>query len=92
MQQGAVRVVCCFLTVKISDMISDFELLAEKIGRLAELTATLRRENAALRRRNAELLGEQGMVNERLQQARERIASLISTLPPSLASKEEAGK
>lgn len=73
-------------------MISDFESLAEKIGQLAELTATLRRENAALRRRNAELLGEQGMVNERLQQARERIASLISTLPAALAPKEEAGE
>ena len=73
-------------------MISDFELLAEKIDQLAELTVTLRRENAMLRRRNTELLSEQKMVNERLQQARERLAGLISALPPSLALKEGVGK
>lgn len=73
-------------------MISDFDLLAEKIEQLAELTATLRRENAALRRRNAELIGEQGMINERLQQARERIAGLISTLPSMLTREEGAGE
>ena len=73
-------------------MIDDFDLLAEKINQLAGLTTALRRENAALRRQNAELLGEQGMINARLQQARERIAGLISALPETPRQQEEAGE
>ncbi len=73
-------------------MTSDFESLAEKIDQLAELAAALRRENAALRIRNAELTGEQGIMNERLAQARERIAGLISTLPVAVMEEEEAGE
>ncbi|NLC24513.1 MAG: DUF904 domain-containing protein [Oxalobacter sp.] len=73
-------------------MTSDFESLAEKINQLAELTVALRRENAELRIRNAELTGEQGIVNQRLAQARERIAGLISTLPMAVMEEEEAGE
>ncbi|WAW11099.1 DUF904 domain-containing protein [Oxalobacter vibrioformis] len=73
-------------------MTSDFESLAEKINQLAELTVALRRENAELRIRNAELTGEQSIVNQRLAQARERIAGLISTLPMAVMEEEEAGE
>ncbi len=59
----------------------DFESLAEKVNQLAELSIALRRENNALRIRNAELISEQNMMNERLQQARERIQVLINMLP-----------
>lgn len=62
-------------------MVSDFELLAEKINKLAALALTLRRENAELRIRNAELENEQSMMNERLQLAREKITQLIGSLP-----------
>jgi len=73
-------------------MTSDFESLAEKINQLAELTAVLRRENAELRIRNAELLDTQGIINERLARARERVAGLISTLPVAALQEEEAGE
>ena len=76
----------------LSIMTSDFESLAEKINRLVELTLILRRENAELRIRNAELLSEQGMMHERLRQARERVAGLINTLPTAVLLEEEAGK
>ncbi|MCL1886357.1 MAG: DUF904 domain-containing protein [Betaproteobacteria bacterium] len=65
-------------------MISDFESLAEKINQLVELNMVLRRENAELRIRNAELMNEQGVIEERLQEARERIAQLISSLPAAV--------
>lgn len=71
-------------------MISDFELLAEKVNQLADLTITLRKENTALRIRNAELVREQNMINERLQQARERITGLINRLPIADAKGEES--
>ena len=73
-------------------MTSDFESLAEKIDQLAELTMALRRENAELRIRNAELVSEQSVMNERLRQARERVAGLISTLPVAVMQEEEAGE
>lgn len=73
-------------------MTSDFELLAEKIDQLAELTVVLRRENAELRVRNAELISEQSLMHERLQQARERIAGLIGSLPVAVMPEEEAGE
>lgn len=73
-------------------MNSDFESLSEKINQLAELTMVLRRENAALRIRNAELLSEQSITNERLQQAKERVTKLISTLPVAVMQEEEAGE
>lgn len=73
-------------------MTSDFESLAEKINQLAELTVALRRENSELRIRNAELTGERTVMNERLAQARERIAGLISTLPVAAMQEEEAGE
>jgi FtsZ-binding cell division protein ZapB len=76
----------------LSIMTSDFESLAEKINQLVELTMILRRENAELRIRNAELLGEQSMMNERLRQARERVAGLINTLPTVVLQEEEASK
>ncbi len=71
-------------------MTSDFETLAEKINQLAELTAALRRENGELRVRNAELTSEQGVMHERLKQARERIAGLIASFPVA-ALQEERG-
>ncbi|MDL2283704.1 DUF904 domain-containing protein [Oxalobacter sp. OttesenSCG-928-P03] len=73
-------------------MTFDFESLAEKINQLAELTMVLRRENAELRIRNAELVSEQSVMNERLRQARERVAGLISTLPVAVTQEEEAGE
>lgn len=62
-------------------MISDFELLAQKVDALAALTDTLRRENAALRTHVATLTTENGGLQQRMQTAHERVAALLSQLP-----------
>lgn len=62
-------------------MISDFELLAQKVDALAALTDTLRRENAALRTHVATLTLENGGLQQRMQAAHERVAALLTHLP-----------
>lgn len=62
-------------------MISDFELLAQKVDALAALTDTLRRENAALRTHVATLTIENGGLQQRMQAAHERVGALLSQLP-----------
>ena len=62
-------------------MISDFELLAQKVGELAELAHALRRENADLRAQIATLGAENGDLEQRMRQAHERVAALLHQLP-----------
>ncbi|MCZ4052991.1 DUF904 domain-containing protein [Oxalobacter sp. OxGP1] len=62
-------------------MISEFDVLSEKISQLASLTQALRRENADLRLKNAELTMENQQLSERMEGARQRVSSLIQTLP-----------
>ncbi len=62
-------------------MISEFDLLSEKISQLASLTHTLRRENADLRLKNTELKLENRQLMERMESAHQRVSSLIQTLP-----------
>ncbi|MGN6390343.1 MAG: cell division protein ZapB [Burkholderiaceae bacterium] len=62
-------------------MISDFDQLSEKIAQLAAMTQTLRRENAELRVRNAALLADNTDLSGRIQQAQQRVAALIDSLP-----------
>lgn len=62
-------------------MISELDVLSEKISQLASLTQALRRENADLRRKNAELALENQQLAERMEGARQRVSSLIQTLP-----------
>ncbi len=64
-------------------MISEFNDLSDKIDRLAELTASLRRENASLRQSNALLAAENEAFMERLSQA------LLSTIPPEASADDE---
>lgn len=68
-------------------MISDFELLAQKVDALAVLTDTLRRENAALRTHVATVMTENTNLQQRMQAAHERVAALLAHLPqpPSAA-------
>ena len=63
-------------------MISEFNDLSDKIDRLAELTASLRRENATLRQSNAILAAENEAFMERLSQAQRRVEALLATMPP----------
>ncbi|WMW82116.1 DUF904 domain-containing protein [Undibacterium cyanobacteriorum] len=67
-------------------MISEFEQLAEKVNRLAELTQTLRQENAALRRTAVELASENKDLRDRVQQAHTKVEAILAQLP------EEDGK
>lgn len=62
-------------------MISEFKDLADKIDRLAELTASLRRENAQLRQSNALLASENAVYMERLTEAQHRVEALLATIP-----------
>ena len=62
-------------------MISEFQDLSDKIDRLAELTATLRRENALLRQTNSLLSTENLAFMERLAQAQQRVEALLAALP-----------
>jgi cell division protein ZapB len=62
-------------------MISEFQELSDKIDRLAELTASLRRENAILRQSNALLSAENIAYMERLTEAQRRVAALLEKIP-----------
>lgn len=76
-------------------MISDFKDLSDKIDRLAELTASLRRENAELRhaktvlatelgqlrQANSMLSSENAVFMERLGEAQQRVEALLAAIP-----------
>ena len=62
-------------------MISEFQDLSDKIDRLAEMTASLRRENASLRQANAVLLAENVGYTGLLAEAQRRVAALIEKIP-----------
>lgn len=53
-------------------MISEFDILSEKINQLAEMAHVLRRENADLRLKNAELKLENQQLADRMSGAYER--------------------
>ncbi len=62
-------------------MISEFELLAEKLNHLAEMTQTLRLENAALRRTAVDLASENKDLRERVVEAHSRVEAILAQLP-----------
>lgn len=62
-------------------MISEFELLSEKLNRLAEMTQTYRLENAALRRTAVDLASENKDLRERVAQAHSRVEAILAQLP-----------
>ena len=71
-------------------MISDFELLAEKVARLADLTHALRSENAGLRNEMASLTTQNLDMQQRMQQAQTRISALLEQLPAKPIVDEDA--
>ncbi|WP_423026310.1 DUF904 domain-containing protein [Undibacterium sp. SXout20W] len=71
-------------------MISDFELLAEKVAKLAELTHALRNENAGLRNEVTLLTSQNHDLQQRMQQAHARVSALLTQLPAEIANDEEA--
>ena len=67
-------------------MISDFELLSQKVGELAELAHAMRRENAALRVQIVSLGVQNSSLVARMAQAHERVSSLLNQLPSPIDS------
>ena len=55
--------------------------LAEKIGRLAALTSTLRSENAQLRLSITELTTENKQLRTRMQEAHDRVETVLTQFP-----------
>jgi len=62
-------------------MIAEFKELSDKIDRLAEMAASLRRENAQLRQANAMLSAENVAFMDRLTQAQTRVEALLAKIP-----------
>ena len=73
-------------------MISEFELLAEKVGRLASLTQALRLENAELRRNAVGLAADNKDMQQRMQEAHQRVAALLAQLPDENADEDVEGE
>lgn len=69
-------------------MISDFDQLSEKIRQLAELTQSLRRENSDLRLQASALAAENIELARRMQQAHQRVSSLLETIPVATPDRE----
>ncbi|MFZ6749624.1 DUF904 domain-containing protein [Undibacterium sp. Ren11W] len=70
-------------------MISEFELLANKVESLAELVHALRLENVELRRAAAVLVAENGDLQLRMSQAHERVSALLAQLPSDEDAEED---
>jgi uncharacterized protein (TIGR02449 family) len=70
-------------------MISDFQTLSEKISQLAELTQALRSENAELRIKSTALAAENAELMQRMQQAHDRVATLLEKIPAPVQGDEQ---
>lgn len=62
-------------------MISDFNLLSQKISQLAELAQSLRRENADLRLSMAALAANNTDLTARMNEAHQRVSALLAQMP-----------
>lgn len=71
-------------------MVSDFNVLLEKVRQLAALSQALRSENAALRGELATLSEENRLMAARMKEAQERVAALIARLPSAATDQEAA--
>lgn len=70
----------------MTKMNSEFELLTDKVNRLAELTHALRLENASLRRTAVELVAENKDIRGRMLLAQQRVENLLEHLPKDESS------
>ena len=71
-------------------MIFDFNSLLDKVRQLAELSQALRSENAALRSELATMADQNARLEQRMQEAHDRVAKLIDALPVAAADQEAA--
>ncbi|MEO8599045.1 MAG: DUF904 domain-containing protein [bacterium] len=62
-------------------MNSEFNLLSEKIDKLAEMAQALRRENAQLRLKITAMSSENTILTAKIQQAHQRVSALLDQIP-----------
>jgi uncharacterized protein (TIGR02449 family) len=71
-------------------MISEFQQLTAKVSELASLTQSLRQENAELRRSAAALTAENAELVRRMDEAHQRVADLLASIPVVAPDEESA--
>jgi FtsZ-binding cell division protein ZapB len=71
-------------------MISDFQQLSAKVSELAALAQSLRLENAELRRTASALAAENAELARRMEEAHQRVAALLSSIPVPAQDEESA--
>ncbi len=71
-------------------MVFDFNSLLDKVRQLVELAQALRSENAALRSELASMADQNARLEQRMQEAHDRVAKLIDALPDTDADQEAA--
>ena len=70
-------------------MISELDLLAEKINALVTLTQTLKQENADLKAQAESLRQEKQQLLERIETARQKVVAIIDRLPSESGGTEQ---
>lgn len=71
-------------------MISEFQQLSARVSELAALAQNLRRENAELRQRAAVLATENAELLGRMEEAHQRLAALLESMPADASEEESA--
>ncbi|MBM3365075.1 MAG: DUF904 domain-containing protein [Betaproteobacteria bacterium] len=71
-------------------MIFDFQSLFDKVKHLTEMAQSLRSENASLRNEIAVLVDHNAKLEQRMQEAHDRVAKLIDQLPTPETNREAA--
>ena len=62
-------------------LVAELDRIAERVAALARIVGTLREENQALRIAMDQRDGENKLLRERLNSARDRVESLIARMP-----------
>jgi cell division protein ZapB len=71
-------------------MIFDFQSLFDKVKQLTDMAQSLRSENASLRNEIALLVDHNAKLEQRMQEAHDRVAKLIEQLPAAETDREAA--
>lgn len=70
-------------------MDSEFQLLSQKIAKLAELAQSLRQENATFRAQIKALTEEKAVLTTKMDETSQRIAHLLEQLPTAFVEEQE---
>lgn len=71
-------------------MISEFQQLSAKVSELADLVQSLRLENTVLRQAATVLAAENGDLTRRMEEAHQRLAALLESIPAMAQDEESA--